>query len=63
MTETAGEEKVEPRPSYPTQLQRNAICMYRKISGIGCKGCPFWMSERLCVRPPRTQPSMTLIEG
>ncbi len=63
MTETVGEEKVEPKASYPTHFQRNAICMYYKISGDGCEKCPFLKSEELCVRPPRNQPSMTLIEG
>lgn len=62
MTETVGEEKTQPKASYPSYIQRNAICMYRKISEIGCKGCRFWMSESLCVRSPRTYPSTTLIE-
>lgn len=63
MTEIVGEEMLESKASYPTEFERNAVCMYRKISGMGCNRCPFWQNEKLCVRPPRVNPSMSLIES
>lgn len=46
-----------------TTGKRSAICMYRKIAGKGCNGCPFLHVDTLCARPPRNNPSAVLIEG
>ncbi len=43
--------------------KKNVMCLYRKIDGKGCSGCPFLQVNNLCARPPRNNPSAVLIEG
>lgn len=45
---------------FATRKTREAVCMYRKISGEGCNRCPFCGEETLCVRPARFQPAIPI---
>lgn len=58
MTEIMGKK---PRGVNAMRKQRTAICMYRKISGKGCKGCSFCGVENLCIQPARANTAYEVI--